>query len=195
MALYHNLDFCLQNMNYCDDVMEMLKIYDKLGKKYKIDEDKLYVYHDSESKIADKQLQILNSGTCLRFVLPYLAFCHQENTTIKLGNRLAHRPILPLIDCLNAAGADVTKNGDMINITPAKFVSESMSVNSSESSQFLSSLMMFATSQENKFHLTVNGKIASLAYIKMTQDVIKVSRHLSRPSLVSYHTPSLTPLL
>ena len=118
MALYHNVDIMIKNFNLCYDVLEMLAIYDTLHIKYILKEDKLYIYKTEKTTSSDISISISESGTCLRFVLPYFAFVFPHKVVIKLGDRLSKRPISKLIDCLNGAGGDVIQNGNMIKITP-----------------------------------------------------------------------------
>ena len=39
MALYHDIDLIIKNINLCDDVYEMLNIFLKIGKTYTIQGD------------------------------------------------------------------------------------------------------------------------------------------------------------
>ena len=125
MALYHKTELSLKNMNLCNDVNEMLFVCKAIKNKC-------------------NKLKINEAGTALRFILPYLAFSG-NSVCIELGKRLSERPIQALIDCLNNAGADIIKKENIITIKPHRFLSETLYLDTKDSSQFLSSLLMFIT--------------------------------------------------
>jgi 3-phosphoshikimate 1-carboxyvinyltransferase len=167
------VDLRLENVNLCGDVKEMLSVFDGIGKKYEVDGDRLYVCRGTSAS-KNIEISIAESGTCLRFVLTYFAFADLDSVTVLLGERLAQRPILPLIECLNSAGADIRFQKGKIYIKKKHKTPEIFNINSSESSQFLTSIMMFASSQKRQAQIVIDSDIASGSYIQMTKDVIKM---------------------
>jgi len=173
----------------------MLNIYDVIGKRYVINGDSIKIFPaippfikggrgdfgvKGEQPLTLRgacnkviQLHIKESGTCLRFILPYFAFC-DYSLTITLGERLSQRPIIALIDCLNQAGASINSIDNKILITKAILKDQSFYIDSSESSQFVSSLLMYASSLKSQSKLIIEKDIASESYVKMTVDVLKL---------------------
>jgi len=168
LALYHDKEISIKNINLCHDVMEMLNIYKKIGKIYTISKDTLFI-NTITSPPSKLSLHIKESGTCLRFVLPYLAFSRFQKANITLGERLSQRPIKPLIDCLNDSGANIMTKGNKIIITGQDITNKDFHIDSSESSQFISSLLMLKSVHHE---ININGKAQSDSYVKMTNDVI-----------------------
>ncbi|MCL2063486.1 MAG: hypothetical protein FWG98_03810 [Candidatus Cloacimonetes bacterium] len=249
MSLYHDVDIKIDNVNLCNDVKEMLTILDLLGKKYNLKcdeippphlwgwqggEDTLTIPH-SDTKLSNLPFQkndlstspltiyINEAGTCLRFVLPFLAFSEYESVTIILGDQLSKRPILPLINCLNQAGANISIEKNIIYIKKYRHINSIFYLNSSDSSQFLSSLMMFASSRKlvSKIVLSINDDydkidelqgiknddnfntdncvkntfLPSQSYIKMTEDILKLfNTYISYSKNEICVTPNSPPL-
>jgi 3-phosphoshikimate 1-carboxyvinyltransferase len=200
LALYHDVDMQIHNANICEDVQETLNIFKVLKIVYKISNNIIFVPHSQKSIIKtdlsdikthtlrnthikanymeSANIQISEAGTTLRFILPYLAFCNVKDIYIKLGDRLSHRPIDALIQPLKLLGADITKLDNkeihIRNNNSQRDSDLSIVVDSSQSSQFLTSLILFATSQENKTLILLNGAVSSDSYINITRDLIKL---------------------
>jgi 3-phosphoshikimate 1-carboxyvinyltransferase len=157
----------------------MLAVYDAIEKRYTITENMLYLPPTEISNLNDTPLiHIAECGTCLRFVLPYFAFSDFKFVEIEMGVRLAQRPIDQLIDALNSAGGHAQRYNDKILIIGKEFCIDGFSFDSSDSSQFLSSLMMFATtlmsSSENAIKIDFTDSLPSKSYINMTADVMRL---------------------
>jgi len=152
LALYHNLELHLENINLCDDVKEMHTVIQSLGSSH---------------------INITASGTALRFILPYLAFCFQGKTVVTIGERLSQRPIAPLVDCLVNAGADIKMQGNTIEVISKHASNLIFNIDTSQSSQFLSSLLLFRSAfPDTIINLTNSG--GSLGYIRMTEEAISL---------------------
>jgi len=173
LALYHNINLHIENINLCDDVKEMLSVYTAIGKRYEICDTTLNVYAGFTDTTDEINITITASGTCLRFILPFLALVYGKKCYISLGDRLAKRPLQPLIDCLVNAGADIVMNDvtGTLFIASTKNPVDTFIIDSSTSSQFLSALMLYCSYyQDTKI---IGGDTAtSHAYIRMTREVI-----------------------
>jgi len=180
MSLYHDVELQLENINLCNDVQEMLGIFKLIGKGYSISADKLNVRRacDEANHSKNIEINISESGTCLRFILTYFAFAGYDSVTIRLGERLSQRPIIPLVDCLNDAGANIRLlqrfSEGQIYIEKYNEKKHYFALNSSESSQFLTSIILYASSLKKQTKITLNADIASLSYIQMTADILKM---------------------
>ena len=178
MSLYHNIDFTITNMNFCNDVMEMLEFLETVGKHYVIKEDKLEI---SKAKpftlvMSNYHLIIKNIGNILGFVLPFLAFADYKFVDITLDNTISELSIQPLVECLNKAGANIILEKNTIHIKKHTHVNNIFNVDIAESCKYLPSLMMFATTRIGVTRIVVNNlnKIVSQSYVKMTEDILKL---------------------
>jgi len=119
-----------------------------------------------------RRLDVGAAGTALRFLLA--ASCFWPGTTVLDGSpRLRQRPIQPLVEALQQAGAQlsldpvnntlpITVNGNP-NWQPTDF-----EVDASQSSQFLSALLLLAPKIPVGTKIKVKGAIASSAYTRLT---------------------------
>jgi 3-phosphoshikimate 1-carboxyvinyltransferase len=118
------------------------------------------------------EVNIENAGTCMRFLTAF--FAANENLNIKLigSERMKQRPIKELVDALIKLGADITylekPNYPPLLITGQKLLGNTIHIDASESSQFISALMLIAPFVQNGITLNLTGKIASFDFIKMT---------------------------
>jgi len=191
LALYHDIELHLQNINLCDDVRDMLGVYEAIGKPYKISGTELIVYRGfTMLKVETVNITISGSGTCLRFVMPFLALVYEKKCHITMGERLANRPIQPLINCLVRAGADICVTGNKIEInmnslpkTKTKKPVDSLHLGSNISSQFFSAILLYCSFFKDTEIIGGGGTAPSLSYIRMTSEVIRM---LPDPSI----TPS-----
>ncbi|MEN0048051.1 MAG: 3-phosphoshikimate 1-carboxyvinyltransferase [Bacteroidota bacterium] len=113
------------------------------------------------------------AGTTYRFMTAYLAM--QKGTQILTGSeRMKQRPIGVLSEALKKLGANIEyleKEG----YPPLKIAAPTtigtnnrLSISAGTSSQYISALLMIAPTLPNGLELTLEGKIVSIPYIKMT---------------------------
>ena len=113
-------------------------------------------------------LNVGHGGTPLRFLVSFL--CQVPGTqTLDGSERLRQRPILPLIEALNKAGARISRNFPL-EIGYAKLADE-IEIDASASSQFLSSLLLSGKALGLK-KIKVRGKKTSSAYLQLTIKVL-----------------------
>jgi len=234
LALYHDIELHIENINLCDDVKDMLGVYDAVGKRYEICGTELRVFRGFADVGDEVNITISGSGTCLRFVLPFLALVFGKKCHISLGERLSQRPLKPLIDCLvKAVGTQFIASAlsvgtqfiasvpddpsssvgtqfiastlsvgtafmpsvpdDPSSSVGTQFIASALSVgtpympsarkpidcfeiDSTTSSQFLSSLLLYTSFYKETKILqtdTMNG-VPNSSYIRMTKEVIKL---------------------
>src|SRR5687768_5653963 len=121
----------------------------------------------SDEKILDAQ----NAGTCLRFLTAYLA--QKEGEWILTGcERMKQRPIGILVDALRKLGADIKylekENFPPLVIRGKKLTGTELEVDSSQSSQFISSLLLIAPYINGGLKLKLTGNKSSGPYLEMT---------------------------
>lgn len=117
-----------------------------------------------------------NGGTTIRFLTAF--FASRVGTRILTGSdRMNQRPIKPLVDALVKLGAKITYLGQEgctpIKIQGAVLKGGDIEMDSTTSSQFITSLLLIAPTLENGLNIHLNGRIASRSYITMTLKVLE----------------------
>jgi 3-phosphoshikimate 1-carboxyvinyltransferase len=89
---------------------------------------------------------------------------------------MKERPIGILVDALNTLGADISylqnKGFPPIKIKGQKLTKHKVSLKADVSSQYISALILIASSLKNGLELTLDGKITSIPYINMTLSLL-----------------------
>ena len=126
-----------------------------------------------------------DAGTVSRFLMTYLA-C-KPGTWILTGTpRMCQRPMAPLIETLRQLGADI-KCMDAEGKLPVKIKGThihggEVEIDASQSSQFVSSLLLAAPTWENGLRLMLKDEAVSMPYVDMTMAIMRhfgaeVERH------------------
>ena len=144
------------------------------------------------------------AGTSMRFLTAYLAQLDGQIHVLTGSERMKQRPIGVLVDALRELGADIEymeKSGfPPLKIRGRKLkCTESLSIDGSVSSQFISALLMIGPMLETGLKIELEHEIASRSYINMTVSLMRqfgaeVAWHGSssiRVSPVPYH-PAFT---
>ncbi|QLE01785.1 3-phosphoshikimate 1-carboxyvinyltransferase [Galbibacter sp. BG1] len=139
--------------------------------------------NSDDSQVMKKGLQIHNgevdihhAGTAMRFLTAFFATQNGREVVLTGSQRMTERPIKILVDALKQLGADISyvKND---GYPPLKIVGKSITQNkvslaANVSSQYISALLLVAPTLENGLELTLEGKITSVPYIKMTLSLL-----------------------
>ena len=122
----------------------------------------------SVNEIAD----IGHAGTAMRFLTAFFANQDGETKIIQGSERMHNRPIQILVDALRDLGASIEyleKDGyPPLKITGKKITRSTVKINGNVSSQYISALMLIASSLPNGLEIELIGKITSVPYINMT---------------------------
>ena len=132
-----------------------------------------------------------DAGTVVRFLLTYLA--NKPGNWLLTGTeRLCQRPMAPLINALRQLGASVTslrgasatkqpegsstegRKSTLAQIVGHPIKGGAVTLDTSQSSQFASSLLMAAPTWERGLQLTLTGEPVSMPYLEMT---LKMMEH------------------
>lgn len=116
-----------------------------------------------------------NAGTVLRFLLTYVS-CLKGKWLLTGSPRMKQRPVGPLADALRELGAGITYT-EQSGYPPVLVEGKSLSggrvcIDSSQSSQFATSLMLAAPMFEQGLELTFVNQISSEPYIRLTADLM-----------------------
>lgn len=119
-----------------------------------------------------KELNLKNAGTCMRFLTAYFATQPHSEISLLCSQRMKQRPIANLVNALQSLGADITyleqENFPPIFVKGKTIEGKNIAINASESSQFITALMLIAPFIKNGLSIELKGNIASFDYIKMT---------------------------
>lgn len=116
---------------------------------------------------APVRIDVEDCGAALRFITA-LAAAIPRRTVITGTPRLMQRPLSPLVDALNSAGASVNKIGDDIVVDGKILNVSELCVDASLSSQFASALVLAAPLMNLHDIKLLSPDIPSLSYVKMT---------------------------
>ncbi|MBC3847474.1 3-phosphoshikimate 1-carboxyvinyltransferase [Winogradskyella echinorum] len=121
-------------------------------------------------------IDIHHAGTAMRFLTAYLATQNGEEVVITGSSRMKERPIKILVDALLSLGADISyvenEGFPPLKIIGKKLSKHKVSLEANVSSQYISALLLIASKLDNGLELTLNGKITSVPYIKMTLSLL-----------------------
>lgn len=128
------------------------------------------------SSISDT-VDIHHAGTAMRFLTAYFALQSGREILLTGSSRMQERPIKILVDALRELGANITylKNE---GFPPLKIKGQALNKNqvtlaANVSSQYISALLLIASRLKNGLELTLEGKITSVPYIKMTLNLLE----------------------
>jgi len=111
------------------------------------------------------------AGTSMRFLTAYLSNL-QGNWMLTGSDRMRNRPIGVLVDALNHLGANIEyaeKAGyPPLRISGKALLGGKIKLAGNISSQYISALLMIAPTMKNGLEITLEGKIISIPYIRMT---------------------------
>jgi len=121
-------------------------------------------------------VDIHHAGTAMRFLTAYLAVQKGKEVVITGSSRMKERPIKILVEALLTLGADISylENDGFppLKIIGKKLTKHKVSLEANVSSQYISALLLIASTLDNGLELTLNGTITSVPYIKMTLSLL-----------------------
>lgn len=127
----------------------------------------------SEVELVD----IHHAGTAMRFLTAYFAVYEGRSTVLTGSKRMQERPIKILVEALEQLGCEITYEKEA-GYPPIKIIGKNPETNSvslaaNVSSQYISALMLIASSLPKGLEIILKGKITSVPYIKMTLSLLK----------------------
>ena len=124
----------------------------------------------------DSEINIGHAGTAMRFLTAF--FAAQKNRTVILSgsDRMHNRPIKILVDALKDLGAEISyvdKEGyPPLKITGKELKENKVQINGNVSSQYISALLLIASSLPEGLTVELLGEITSIPYMKMTLSLL-----------------------
>ncbi len=121
-------------------------------------------------------IDIGHAGTAMRFLTAYYAVNEGGEVILTGSEIMQNRPVKILVDALKMLGADIeylNKDGyPPLRIKGKKLIKNKVSIEGNISSQYISALLLIASSLENGLEIELVGEITSVPYIKMTMALL-----------------------
>lgn len=131
---------------------------------------------DGGNGIYARTVDAADCGTTARFMATYLA-THNGNWLLTGSERMCQRPMAPLVEALKALGADIQyaeRQGFLpLRIHGKPVMGGKVAVDMSQSSQFVSSLLLAAPMLPHGLELELLGKFSSLPYLDLTLSMMQ----------------------
>jgi 3-phosphoshikimate 1-carboxyvinyltransferase len=177
LASFSKGESCLKNLSKSRDTQYLLNICHKLGADIAVDLYATYIKGISRVNPVCEDLFFGNAGSSLRFILPMLLLGRGKYKVVA-DSYMDLRSHYDFVVCLEKIGLkfNFLKN---FACTPFEVVpnlknkAELIEINCEKSSQFLSSLLMFAPLLDKKMIIKAHNKKISLPYLQMTLDMMK----------------------
>ncbi|MDU7502589.1 MAG: 3-phosphoshikimate 1-carboxyvinyltransferase, partial [Finegoldia magna] len=155
---------------FSNDIMTTIDCLRNLGVEIEINGNEVTV-HPSFFQKDVSDINVNDSGSTLRFLLPLVSFLSQK-TNIKCSGRLQDRPIKELIDQLKLSG--LTFSEDKLPFTvDGTFHKIDFEFPGDVSSQYISAIMMIAP-LIGGCEIKLTSQLESTGYIKITQECLKL---------------------
>lgn len=128
-------------------------------------------------KSTESLVDIHHAGTAMRFLTAYFAVKKGRETILTGSKRMQERPIKILVEALRQLGCDINYEKEEgfppIKIIGKDPITNKVSLAANVSSQYISALMLVASSLPKGLEIALEGKVTSVPYIKMTLSLLK----------------------
>lgn len=163
----------LYNAQFSDDCATFLDCIKNLGISCEADGTTVKIEGcGGKLPVKTAKINVQSSGTAARFLTALLAFSDGE-FVVDCSEQMKKRPIQPLINSLTAAGATIVSNNGTfpLIIRGTSNPNPEITVDITESSQFLSALLMAGVCAKNGVKLNTVGQHGQ-NYVNMTLDMM-----------------------
>lgn len=170
---------CLSNVLFSDDSKFFMDCLTRLGFRVEIDECRSNVsVYGQAGRIPSQQAEIYvgSAGTAARFITAMLALS-KGRYLIKASPQMTARPMKPLLDPLALLGVqfDFLQMPDCLPYYQqgTGLPGGSVNIKASQSSQFLSALLLVGCYGVKDLEIIPDGVLAARPYIEMTLDMMR----------------------
>ena len=123
------------------------------------------------------ELNVADAGTAMRFLTALCAASEGCRCTLRGTERMHHRPIGPLVHVLRLLGADIEYLGEEgfppLRIIGHKLSGGTVDIDASDSSQYVSALMLIAPLLDAPLNIRLLGDAHATPYIRMTAEMMR----------------------
>lgn len=124
-----------------------------------------------------QHIDVGHAGTAMRFLTAFLAFTTTQKRIITGSERMQNRPIGPLVDALNNLGARINYLGKHgfppLEILPPTALHNSVQIDASVSSQFISAILLNAAVVPKPFQIKLANTAVSKSYLDLTLNLLR----------------------
>lgn len=159
----------VKNPLFCDDTVLTLDGLKKLGVGFKVTENEVSFKKLSINDITDTEIFCKNSGSTLRFLIPFAFMCGKK-ITFKGDSSLFSRPLDAYEKICSDNKIEFVKGQNFLTVC-GKLKQKTVFVSSDKSSQFLSGLLMAAPILD--VEIFPSSEIKSEPYVRLTAEVLK----------------------
>ena len=135
------------------------------------------MYLEKALKTSDGIIDIGHAGTAMRFLTSYFSIQEGREVVLTGSERMQNRPIEILVNALKELGAQISyekKTGyPPIKINGTPLTKNKVQIPGNVSSQYISSLMLIASSLPNGLEIELLDNITSVPYINMTLSLLQ----------------------
>ena len=161
----------LYNAQFSDDCATFANCLKSLGIGIEADGTTVKVFGcGGKLPIKSATINVGSAGTAARFLTALLAFTDGE-FTIDSSEQMKRRPQAPLIKALRSAGTDIEGETFPLKVRGSSSPKNGIEVDITESSQFLSALLISSVCLEKPVPVSVVGE-HGLGYVDMTADMM-----------------------
>lgn len=161
----------LYNVQFSDDCTTFLNCVKSLGIKCAVSGTAVTIQGcGGVLPVKEGEIYVGSAGTAARFLIALLAFS-KGKFKADCSPQMKRRPVKPLIAALRAAGATVKGEAFPLEISGADEVADEIEVDVTESSQFLSALLISAVCAGKPVKIKPVG-VHGGEYVKMTLDMM-----------------------
>ena len=165
----------IQGASECDDAHRTLEAIRSLGAKVQTQRGRIISHGKGKLASRSHPIDCGESGATLRF-LTAVTGASSTRTTLMASERLARRPLKPLLAAMESLGARTTiresREGSVIEIRGPLKGGEA-SIPGDISSQFISGLLFAAPLAKTDVTVHVTGRLESRPYVEMSLHVLK----------------------
>ena len=172
-AALSDVPSCLYLNATNDDIAATVRCLRALGAAIDAQDGALHIRPISGAPTDCAQLDVGESGSTLRFLLPVLGALGVR-AEVRMHGRLPERPLSPLQELLQAHGMTFRHSGDVLHVS-GQLTAGDFSLPGSVSSQFVSGLLFALPLLSGSSTLTVTGELQSARYVAMTEQAIRAA--------------------
>jgi 3-phosphoshikimate 1-carboxyvinyltransferase len=156
----------INNIALSQDVLATIKCMMKLGAEITV-KDKSLVIRGTSSKHLIEDLDCVESGSTLRFLMPIAAALGTTATFLGQGN-LPHRPIVDYLTVFRKHNIDVKTHGGLPLTIKGQLTSGKYEIKGNISSQYISGLLMALPLLKGDSEIILTTPLQSANYVDMT---------------------------
>ena len=186
--------FIIKDIDISEDIQATLNLACIFGYEYVCLGKNIHLKKVSEVNLENRTIDVGESGTTLRIIIPILLAFGCKNLTITGSGSLVKRPIDNYFELFKDHQIDYEYNGELPLTISGKLKGNTLKIDASTSSQFVSGIIFASVVIPVEIGVQILGDAQSKDYISMTIDMLRDSGidivnyndgYIVKPSMVS----------